>query len=113
MPVLAAFGAGSFAMLQIYQVFYRSHLFIGEYQSQPHVNHIGDGDFALLYIANLVVFVFAFWAYRSAATNRHRLRGLLLLLILANAACCFAFFVMHRTGVLVEYSEFIRARKNR
>ena len=110
-PVLIAIVAGGFAVLQVTQVIYRSYLFLAEYHSQPNVNHIGNGDFALIYIANAVVFAFSLWSYRSSASTGNRFSRLMQLVILANVVCCFALFVMHRTGVLVEYHEFIRAMK--
>ena len=100
--------AGTAGLFQWSQIVYRLQLFFDDYHGEPGVNHIGNGDFALIYFANgllLAVAAYGFfvfwrlsrgWCMVSAAVAAVNVLGWITL------------FVMHRTGALVEYGEFIR-----
>jgi hypothetical protein len=96
------------AIVQWWQIGYRLHLYYVAYKSEPYLNHIGG--FTPIYVANvflLLTSAFSFCVLRSEKAWRH----LVLVVGIVNLAGWIAFFLMHRTGILVEYPEFIRHMK--
>jgi len=103
-------GAAGIGILQWWQIVYRLHLFFGEYRGERAVNHIGDGDFALIYILNAMLLasvIFALGVLWQSRSWRISAIGV----GVVNALGCLSLFIMHQTGALVEYSEFIRHMK--
>ena len=98
-------------ILQWYQIIYRCYLFVSDSGYALGMNHIGDGEFACVYVANVFVFLCGLISYRLIRGESRWLILFVRIAILANAAAFIAWFIMHRTGVLVEYSEFIRNSK--
>ena len=103
-------GAAAVGLLQWAQIVYRLYLFFGEYRGERAVNHIGDGDFALAYTINAVLLASALFALRVLWQSRPWRISSIAVGIL-NGLGCLSLFIMHQTGVLVEYSEFIRHMK--
>ena len=101
-------GAGVMAGVQWWQIAYRLRLFFVDYHSERGMNHIGDGDFTLIYIANLLLLAAAVFGVRAFWHDARGWRISGLVVSTMNAVGCLCLFVMHRTGVLVEYGEFIR-----
>lgn len=99
------------AGFQWWQIAYRLRLFLVDYQRERGVNHIGDGDFALIYIANSLLLVAAVFGVRVLWRDSRSWRIAGLVVGTTNVLGCLTLFVMHRTGILVEYGEFIRQMK--
>jgi hypothetical protein len=96
----AVVGAGLSA-----QIVHRLSLYVHEYNGQTGLNHVADGFFLLVYSVGLPA---ALSALGSACLVRGRAwRWPAGSLAAVNLALCIAFVAMHRTGVLVEYSEFV------
>jgi hypothetical protein len=110
LAVLFIFVAATVAAIQWWQIAYRLHLFYVDYKGEPYVNHIGVGDFALIYIANALLLLSAAFSFREFR-NEKTWRNAALIIGSVNLAGWLAFFLMHKTGILVEYIEFIRHMK--
>jgi len=106
----AAFVFLAAAVIQWWQICYRLHLFLTEYKGELNVNHIGDGDFLMLHTVNALLLVVGAVALRIFRQER-RWRKTTLIIGSVNLAGWLALFFMHRTGMLVEYIEFIRHMK--
>jgi hypothetical protein len=102
------FLAATVAAIQWWQIAYRLHLFYVDYKGELNVNHIGD--FALIYVINALVLLTAAFSFR-VFRNEKTWRNAALIVGSVNLAGWLAFFLMHKTGVLVEYTEFIRHMK--
>jgi hypothetical protein len=103
-------GAAAVALFQWAQIAYRLHLFFGECRGERAVNHIGDGDFALIYIANAILLASALFALRVLWQSRPwRVSSVAVGIV--NGLGWLSLFIMHQTGALVEYGEFIRHMK--
>jgi hypothetical protein len=103
---LFVFLAAAVAIIQWWQIAYRLHLFYVDYKGELNVNHIGDGDFTLIYVVNallLLTAAFSFRVFRAEKPWRHAA----LIIGSINLAGWLALILMHRTGVLVGYTEFI------
>lgn len=107
LSVFLAAAAGSFALFQWAQVLYRLWLFFGEYHGEHNVNHIGEGTFSLIYIANAVVLGFALFGLRVLWRSRPW-RVCLATVGIINGLGWLTILIMHQTGMLVGYDEFIR-----
>jgi hypothetical protein len=103
--------AGAMAGLQWWQIAYRFRLFFVDCHGERGVNHIGDGDFMLIYIVNAILLASTVFGVRAVwyESRGWRLAGLIV--GVSNAIGCLALFLMHRTGTLVEYGESIRRSK--
>ena len=101
-------GAGVFVFFEWSQIIFRLRLFFANYHGQRGVNHIGDGDFALIYFANVLLLTVV--AFGLVILWRHSRAWRITSLTVAamNVLAWVAYFIMHRTGALVEYGEFIR-----
>ena len=99
--------AGAAAVFQWWQISYRLRLFFLDSGGERGANHIGDGDFMLIYLVNALLLIAAFWALRALRYDR-RWRITTTVVGAANLFGWLTFFVMHRTGALVEYGEFTR-----
>lgn len=89
---------------------YRFCLFVFECGCRLNVNHAND--FAEIDRLNtiavplsLVVFLYTLFCIRRKDSTA---RQVALILLIANLAGWAAFFIMHRTGVLITYEEYIR-----
>lgn len=100
-------GCGAIATLQWWQIAYRLRLFFTEYRGERGVNHVGDGDFALINITNALLLLAAVFAFRAIRQDR-RWRVAAVTVGAVNVIGWLTLIVMHRTGALVEYHEFIR-----
>src|SRR5438132_406246 len=100
-------GCGMVAGLQWWQIAYRLRLFFTDYRGERGVNHIGNGDFALIYIVNALLLVATVFAFRVFRQER-RWRIAAATVGAVNVIGWLTLFAMHRTGALVEYDEFIR-----
>jgi hypothetical protein len=101
-------GVGAVALFQWSQIAYRLRLFFGEYHGQRGVNHIGDGDFVLIYVTNAVLLAAAIFALRQLWGGNRGWRVISVAIAAVNLLGWITLFFMHQTGALVEYSEFIR-----
>jgi len=104
-PLLIA-SAGAAAAFQWWQIAYRLRLFFVDYGGERGANHISDGDFMLIYLTNALLLVVALCALR-ALRNSKSWRIFATSIGTANLLGWLTLFVMHRTGALVEYGEFI------
>ena len=100
-------GAGVVGLLQWVQIVYRLNLFFGECRGERSVNHIGDGDFMLIYVANVILLAAAVSALR-VLWQRPAWRIASATVAVVNGLGWLTLFFMHRTGALVEYGEFLR-----
>ena len=100
-------GAGLLGLFQWSQIVYRLRLFWGEYHAVLGVNHIADGDFALIYFINALGVAAVLYALYVFWRNRGW-RAASIAVALVNVCGWVALFIMHRTGMLVEYGEFLR-----
>jgi hypothetical protein len=100
-------GAGMGCVIQWWQIAYRLWLFYSDYGCECGVNHIGDGDFLMIYVVDVLLLSAALFAFRIFRQDRAWQFGAAIIGIL-NALGWLTLFVMHKSGVLVEYSEFIR-----
>jgi hypothetical protein len=94
------------AAVQWWQIAYRLHLFYVDYKGEPYANHIGDGDFTLIYIVNASLLLTAAFSFRIFCAEKPW-RNTALIIGSVNLAGWLALFLMHRTGILVGYAEFI------
>ncbi len=99
--------AGLIACLQWSQIAYRLALFYYQCNTERGVNHVDDGTFEFAYLLDAVLLVVGIFATRALWKNSGFWRACSLAFVLANLAGGITLFNMHRTGVLVEYSEFI------
>jgi len=99
------FAIGAYAAFVVLSVEcgYRLWLFLGVYDAQVGANHVGDGYFRLIYLGT---------GMGSAAAigflllvRRRAWRWAAGVLVVLNLLLCLSFFIMHHTGVLVEYTE--------
>jgi hypothetical protein len=96
------------AIVQWWQIGYRLHLYYVDYKCEPYMNHIGG--FAPIYATNALLLLTATFSFQEFR-NEKTWRNAALIVGSVNLAGWLAFFFMHRTGVLVEYIEFIRHMK--
>ena len=102
--------AGVLGLFQWGQIVYRLHLFFGEYRGERGVNHVGDGDFALIYFLNAILLASTLFALRALWQSRSgRISSAAVGFV--NGLGWLSLFIMHQTGMLVEYGEFIRHMK--
>ncbi len=84
---------------------HRLHLFWHVYDNTNGMNHVADGYFSAVYLAGISGAILGFAAARMLRLRYWRIAagsvGLL------NLALCAAFLIMHRTGALVTYDEFV------
>ena len=101
------FAVGAYAAFVVLSVEcgYRLWLFFGVYDAQVGANHVGRGYFRLIYLGTGMGSAAALGFLLLA--RRRAWRWAAGLLVALNLLLCLAFFVMHRTGALVHYSEFI------
>ena len=97
-------------IIQWWQIAYRLHLFYIDYNGELNVNHIGDGDFIMIYAVNALLLLAAVFSLRVFRRERPW-RNAILIIGSVNVAGWLAFIFMHQTGILVEYIEFIRHMK--
>ena len=99
--------AGAVGLFQWGEIIYRLLLFFGEYRGERGVNHVGDGDFALIYFINAILLVSTLFALRVLWQSRTwRISSLAVGFL--NVLGWLGLFIMHQTGALVEYGEFMR-----
>jgi hypothetical protein len=79
-------------------------MFFGPYERRLWVNHIDDSAFAFVYTVNAFLLLAGLF---SVALLRGPNRSLAWIPLVANILGWVTVFVMHRTGVLVTYEEFI------
>jgi hypothetical protein len=103
---LAAFGL-CVAAFQWAQIAYRLKLFLFDYSRQKYVSHIGDGDFMLAYFVDGLMIVVGLGSLLFLRGQSLRLRASAWCPLILNVLGAMTLFVMHKAGVLVEYSEFI------
>jgi hypothetical protein len=103
--ILFIFSGAALAIIQWWQICYRLHLFYVDYKGELFVNHI-DG-FGLIYVLDALLLLTATFSFRIFQ-NEKRWRNAALFVGSTNLAGWLALIVMHRTGILVEYPEFIR-----
>lgn len=85
---------------------YRLDLFYRTYGAKPGLNHVDDYSFRMYYACNTEG---ALAAVAAACLLRRRWVKLLALgIAVVNLAIGLSYFAMHRTGALVEYSEWAR-----
>jgi hypothetical protein len=88
------------------QLIYRLTLFYRDHGGQAGMNHVGDGAFSLAYGVSAVCVVAAIAA---AVMFNRRLSRLLACGVAATVVGgCVLFYVMHQTGALIEYEEFVK-----
>jgi len=87
---------------------YRLHLFFGQYHGERGIKHIGGGDFTIIYVVNLLLFAAAAFASRILWYHSPRWTIASVTVAVANGVGWITLFAMHRTGILVEYGEFLR-----
>jgi|ERR1017187_8920628 hypothetical protein len=104
--LLFIFVGAVLATVQWWQIAYRLHLFYVDYKGEPYANHIGDDDFTLIYIVNALLLLTAAFSIRVFRAEKPW-RNAALIVGSANLAGWLALILMHRTGVLVGYTEFI------
>ena len=90
--------------LQWYQIIYRIYLFVCDSGCALGMNHIGDGDFACVYVANIFLLLCGWISYRLIRGESRWVILVVRIAILANSIAFITWFLMHKTGVLVEYS---------
>jgi hypothetical protein len=100
-------GAGMFCVIQWWQIAYRLWLFYADYGCERGVNHIDGGDFLMIYVVDVFLLSASLFAFRIFRQDRAWRFGAAVIGIL-NALGWLTLFIMHKTGVLVEYGEFIR-----
>lgn len=93
------------AIIQWWQLIYRLHLFMSEYSMRLGVNHIVDGGFNLIYRLNGIFFVVGLVGISLVKFEKKKFIPFIPLYL--NILGCLTFFLMHRSGVLVEYMEMI------
>jgi Tetratricopeptide repeat len=101
-------GAGILSAFQWVQIVYRSILFFTVYHGEHWVNHIGNGDFMLIYAINTVLLCMALYCWRVFRQNAPARRRTVVFIGTANLVGCLVLLIMHADGVLVEHGEFIR-----
>jgi hypothetical protein len=106
--LLFIFVGAVLATVQWWQIAYRLHLFYVDYKGEPYANHI-DG-FAPIYVTNALLLLTVAFSFREFR-NEKTWRNAALIVGSINLAGWLAFFFMHRTGILIEYIEFIRHMK--
>ena len=94
-------------VIQWWQIAYRLWLFYFDYGCERGVNHIGDEDFQAIYVVDVLLLFVALFAFRIFRQDIAWRYGAAVIGIL-NALGWLTLFIMHKTGVLVRYSEFIR-----
>ena len=99
-----------FALFQWWQIFYRIFLFVSKYDCKYNVNHIGNGDFFIIYIFNFLMILFEICSFALIWRTRKIVKNLAIISILGNILGCISFYIMHKMGILVEYAEFIRSK---
>lgn len=102
------FGMGAVAIVQWWQIAYRLYLFLNQDGGKFGVNHIGDGDFSLVYTCDALLLLSAIYCWSAFHHSGAKWRRLVLFVGMANLVGWLTLVAMHRTGVLVEYHEFIR-----
>ncbi len=94
------------AARQWYEIYDRLHLFVVGYDCRTGQSHVADGAFVFIYLINAALLTVtcaaACWLWSSRAG-----RPVAVALLALNAVAMVTWFVMHRTGALVTYSEFI------
>jgi hypothetical protein len=93
------------ALYQWTLVLYRLGLFWLDYKGQLGMNHADD--FRDIYTMDVCAVPTSMFAVMLLWRQRGRKRRLSLCILAANILGAGAFFVMHKTGVLVSYSEYI------
>jgi hypothetical protein len=106
--LLFVFLGAFLAIVQWWQIGYRLHLYYVDYRCEPYMNHIGE--FTPIYIANAFLLLTSAFSFRVLRSEKPWRRAALIVGSV-NLAGWLAFFLMHRTGILVEYVEFIRHMK--
>lgn len=101
------------AFLQWWQISYRYNLFANEYNHEVGMNHIGDEDFGLLYTANIALIIVGLTSVVLRRVEGRRAVWFAVVPLIANALAFASWYLMHRTGVLVGYQEFIGNAMNR
>lgn len=100
--------SGAACLIQWSQIGYRLWLFFTYYGGELGVNHLGAGDFKLIYTANTLLLVAAALGTRLLWSHSQRWRRAGVIIGVMNALGCLTLFIMQQTGVLVDYNEFIR-----
>ena len=95
------------SVIQWWQIAYRLWLFYTDSRGERGINHIGDGDFLMIYVANGFLLGAALFAFRIFRQDKVWQIGAAIVGIL-NSLGWLVLFLMHKTGVLVEYGEFIQ-----
>lgn len=101
------FVAGILAAIQWSQIAYRLYLFVHHYHGERGVNHIGEA-FADIYLINALLLAMAISGLMVLWRHSRTWRTAAAVIGATNLLGWIALFVMHQTGVLVEYGEFIR-----
>ena len=102
--------AATVAGFQWWQIVYRLRLFFGEHQGKPGLNHIGDGDFTFAYVVNGLLLLASLLSARVFRKNTSW-KTVAVTVGILNLLGWVTLIVMHQTGALVEYGEFIRNRR--
>ena len=99
--------AAAVAIIQWWQIAYRLRLFYVGYKGELNVNHIGDVDFILIHAADAALLLAAAVSLYIFRHEQHW-RKAILIIGSVNLAGWLALILMHQTGILVEYHEFLR-----
>ena len=99
--------AGLIACLQWSQIAYRLALFFYQCNSKRGFNHIDDGAFGIAYSIDVILVAVGIFVLYSLWKTPRFWRACSLAFVLANLAGGITLFSMHRTGVLVGYTEYI------
>lgn len=98
--------AGVLALANGAEAAYRYWLFRSECGSAINLNHVGEGAFVQTYKECLVAVT---GALAAAILFKSRVwRFVAVITCISALLACAAFFSMHRTGILVEYMEYIK-----
>lgn len=114
-------------ILQMIHLIYRYFLYVKHYDSMPYLNHIGNGDFLLIYVCSgvaclaallLIVCICFEWRHTGFESKlsefcSHSFMAYMIgavVLLLMNLVPMAALWWMHEQKIVVSYGEFIAHR---
>jgi hypothetical protein len=90
-----------------WQIGCRVHLFYAEYGGRRWVNHVSDGTFEAAYVAGIVAACLALVPWRVFRESFRSVSRAATVIAVFNVLGVLGIFLMHRSGILVTYMEFI------